>query len=152
MAREGTLRVRVTCSPVPASRWASYDDIHLAMQRGKEWVQDQPCGGEPLTFEAEVRLQPHAATGEPNFLGPYAHGTPADRFLYLVWTASCFPVRTSFGRIKIRLTGMDWPLIERAVAEGRPIRGAISAVGRSDGPAYASVKLLPPGWTLEEAA
>ena len=38
-----------------------------------------------MRFECEVRVKRNPKTERPNFLGPWVHGTPDTRFLYLNW-------------------------------------------------------------------
>jgi hypothetical protein len=81
--------LRIVCSPLPALFCAEHEGIRLGIQKGREVLLDgrtldnaDPASG--LVFEAEVRVEP-GKDGEPNFLGPFAHGTPQERFLYLAW-------------------------------------------------------------------
>ena len=55
--------------------------------------------------------------GAPNFTGPFASGPADDRFVYLSWRS--VPRGVWINRIKARLGGIDWPLIEAARAKGR---------------------------------
>ena len=87
------------------------------------------------TFEIEV----NAARGgtEPNFLGPFAHGTPTTRFLYLSHARE----RTTgwVKRIKIPLSSITWGLIESA--EGAVIECNVD--GRSAGSVPAAWHVVP---------
>jgi hypothetical protein len=67
--------------------------------------------------------------GRPNFTGPFASGARDQRFVYLSWPHldGCGYVN----RIKMRLGDLDWPLIERAIAGGRPLEA--DASGRKPG-------------------
>ena len=67
--------------------------------------------------------------GKPNFTGPFASGPRDQRFVYLSWPEldGCGYVN----RIKVRLIDLDWPLIERAIAEGAPLEA--DASGRKAG-------------------
>jgi hypothetical protein len=143
----GVLDLRVICGPLP-DPFGTHTDVRLGMQREAAVLDEQPTDGESLEFRCEVRVEPNAKTGAPNFLGPYAHGTPDDRFLYLVWTAASSHGRMGFSRIKIYLRTIDWALIRSAWESGRPLEVRISGRRRNGAPAAASVPLLEPGWHL----
>ncbi len=72
-----------------------------------------PAGGVAFDFTLEVKS---GSSGAPVFLGPFAHGSPTDRFLYLSW-------RNRTGeyaqRLKIPLASIGWAEVERAQKEGR---------------------------------
>jgi hypothetical protein len=67
--------------------------------------------------------------GQPTFSGPFASGPRDRRFVYLSWPQldGCGYVN----RIKLRLTDLDWPAIEEAIAGGRPLEA--DASGRKAG-------------------
>lgn len=67
--------------------------------------------------------------GRPNFTGPFACGPRDQRFVYLSW-----PRRDGCGyvnRIKMRLSDLDWPLVEQAIASAMPLEA--DASGRKPG-------------------
>ena len=80
--------------------------------------------------------------GRPNFTGPFANGPRDQRFVYLSWPhlAGCGYVN----RIKLRLTDLDWPLIEQAIARAVPLEA--DASGRK-----ACGGTVPVAWRLGEA-
>jgi hypothetical protein len=77
-------------------------------------------------FELTVEEDPD---GRPNFTGPFASGPRGQHFVYLSW-----PHLDGHGyvnRIKLRLTDLDWPLIEQAIERGAPLE--TDASGRKPG-------------------
>lgn len=149
MSGSSEIAFRVVCSPLPPSEFGPHRNICIALQKDKATEQEQAVGGDALIFEGTLRVQPRSAD-QPNFVGPYAYGTPQERFLYLVWTADGAWGRASFGRIKLQLGSISWELLEGALEAGSPLEVRISGVGRGGGPAFASVSLLPPGWRISE--
>ena len=143
----GVLDLRVSCGPLP-DQYGTRTDVRLGIQRDKTVLDEQPADGEALVFRCQVRVEPNAKTGAPNFLGPYAYGTPDERFLYLVWTEASPHGRTGFSRIKVHLRTIDWALIHSAREAGRPLEVRVSGRSRNGAPAAASVPLLEPGWHL----
>lgn len=90
-------------------------------------------------FELTVAEGPD---GKPNFTGPVASGPRDQRFVYLSWPHldGCGYVN----RIKLRLTDLEWPLIEEAIARGAPLEA--DASGREAGGGTVLVN-----WRLAEA-
>jgi hypothetical protein len=83
-------------------------------------------GMHAFDFELMVSKGPD---GRPNFTGPFASGPRDQRFVYLAWPRldGCGYVN----RIKMRLTDLDWPLIDEAIGRGVPLEA--DASGRKAG-------------------
>ena len=81
-----------------------------------------------LVFDFALTVE-EGPDGRPNFTGPFASGPRDQRFVYLSWPhpAGCGYVN----RVKMRLTDLDWPLIEQAIARGLPLEA--DASGRKAG-------------------
>ena len=79
--------------------------VTVGVQRGQDVVQELPADGADLTWELDARLVGH------DLRGPYVHGRPGDRFLYLSW-ASVQEGR--FRRAKLMLAVVPPELLERA--------------------------------------
>jgi hypothetical protein len=80
--------------------------------------------------------------GRPNFTGPFACGPRDQRFVYLSWprTEGCGYVN----RVKVRLTDLDWSLIEQAIARGAPLEADVSGSKPGGG-------TVPVAWRIGEA-
>lgn len=83
-----------------------------------------------LTWDFAVTVKP-GKDGAPNFTGPYASGPADDRFVYLAWRS--IPRGVWINRVKARLGGIGWPIIEQARAEGRPLVADMSGWRPHDG-------------------
>jgi hypothetical protein len=81
-----------------------------------------------LAFDFELRVRA-GKNGRPNFLGPFASGPVGERFVYLAWRS--IPRGVWINRVKAPLAPIDWPLIEQARAENRPIVADLT--GRAPG-------------------
>jgi hypothetical protein len=81
-----------------------------------------------LVFDFSLAVD-EGPDGRPNFSGPFASGPRDQRFVYLSWPHldGCGYVN----RIKMRLTDLDWPLIEKAIEKGVPLEA--DASGRKPG-------------------
>ena len=111
--------------------------VRVGVQRGKdEVVQEQPADGADLTWELDARLV------GADLRGPFVHGRPGDRFLYLCW-ASAQDGR--IGRTKLMLDAVPPDDLERAE------RGHLAArlpLARPDGrPVLAAVRPPRIEWT-----
>lgn len=153
---EDTLRVEVRGKDLPGLRFDDPQDaarpgkepVYLGLQRGREVTEPVPADRKSVTFMAEFRVATRP-DGAPNFLGPYAQGTVADRFFYLCWG-----VRVPSGgfhmfrRLKIRLDHLGWPEIRRALAAGQPIRVDLKLTDARGGPLCATPPPTHIHWTL----
>ncbi len=156
---EQSVRLRVICKapPDPERHGATFGLQDKSSTAA--WVVNpgkrKPNGD--LHFECEVRVQPNARTGEPNFLGDFAHGSAEQRFLYLSWRpnerrlgqpespSSCWQ-----RRMKIHLSTITWERIEQATQSGGVLEATVEGTGKDGGPNCASVSLLGAGWTVRK--
>lgn len=101
-----------------------------------------------MTFEFAVRVGKRSG-GEPNFLGPFAQGPPAGRFVYI--NSGTLAGQSDSGwtrRAKVPLTAITWSLIERAQATGGVLETSIAGTGGDGGPACGTVPLRS-AWRVE---
>jgi hypothetical protein len=125
--------------------------VRFGVQRGaKEIVLPILSTGEDIVFDLSLPIRDNRADGLPNFLGPFAHGTPVDRFLYIASGTLAGQSESPWTRrAKIALSGIGWNLItEASHAPGRIVEARFAATARDGGPACASVPLLDGGWRL----
>jgi hypothetical protein len=101
-----TLRVTVDHPP-------SGPGVHFGLQdRSGRILGGVPTPPGGVTFEAEVRVTLQPGTGAPNFLGPFTHGSPANRHLYL---SQAKPGEDGWAkRIKLPLASISREMIEAA--------------------------------------
>ena len=105
-ARPVLLRIVVARPPdLPGTRFGVQD---------KSGRVRPPAGrhADSAAFEIEVRVSDRGPGSAPNFLGPYAHGTPRLRFLYLSLGAG--DGSGWIKRIKVPLSSITWAMIEGA--------------------------------------
>lgn len=126
---ELVVRVKVRCRDLPGLKFVnthpsgepSYEPVHLGIQRGREVIEQVPADVKQATFIAEFRVGAKK-DGSPNFLGPFAQGTPDDRFFYLAWGVQhpgCgFAM---FRRLKVRLGHLTWKQLRASAKSGEPI-------------------------------
>ncbi len=88
-----------------------------------------PTGGSRGT--SPLTAKPGKDAARPNFTGRFASGPADDRFVYLAWRS--LPRGVWINRIKARLAGIDWAMIEKARAENRRLVADMSGWTPHDG-------------------
>src|SRR4051794_5069701 len=85
------MRLRIVGTDLPGRRFhdagfteATWDGVHVGIQRGKEVVDLVPADAPEAVFDADIEVRP-GRDGRPDQFGPYVHGRPGGRFLYLSW-------------------------------------------------------------------
>ena len=144
MERELPLRIVVLRPP---------QGVAFAVQRGRsELLPPSRASDEAVVFDLGVRVA-HGKAGAPNLLGPFAQGTPADRFIYVNSGTSAGQLGSPWTRrAKVRTSGIDWSLVEETLATpGAVLEACIEGTGKDGSPCCASVKLVGGGWTVVRA-
>jgi len=91
--------------------------VTVAVQRDQELDQEFPADGTPITWRLEARVV------GTDLRGPYVHGRPGDRFLYLSWQQEG-PGR--FRRAKLMLDAVTPELLARAQEHGLAARVSLA--------------------------
>lgn len=136
------LRVHVTDPP---------EGFAYALQSGKgaaaTRLPHQVSSGETLTFELAVKAAESKVKGVANYTGPFAQGTPKDRFFYLVVGRPDDGAPAWQGRIKVPLWVIPWATAERVLAdESLVLEASFDGRSKVGGPVLATVTLHGGGW------
>ncbi|MBC7891478.1 MAG: hypothetical protein H7Y12_04620, partial [Sphingobacteriaceae bacterium] len=121
------LKIQVMCHHLPGAKvlgapTQNYENVFLGMQEGDTVVGAEPASRERVVFEPTFRVAPLSG-GLTNFLGPFAKGTPTERFFYLSWvTKGPYGDLRMFRRAKILLSHVPWERVVRAIQLGNPLR------------------------------
>jgi hypothetical protein len=104
-----TFQLRLICANPPASEWDGQPVIFGLQDKKGALAEGEILPDDLVIFECKAKVKPG---NPPNFLSPYAHGTPKDRFLYL----SCRRAGDTawIKRIKVPLSGITWEQIRSA--------------------------------------
>jgi hypothetical protein len=106
--------------------------LTIGLQRGEDLVDPVRVSANPmLVVEPTFRVE-QLPDGTPNFLGPFAHGPRAARFVYLVWRRAGAPL----GRSKIPLTSISWAQVNSGEIPELRVR----LVDGKGGPRFATVQ------------
>ncbi|MBW8760940.1 MAG: hypothetical protein JF586_25475 [Burkholderiales bacterium] len=134
------VRLRIVIVDPPPGVW-------FAVQRGRSELL-QPLDGqlEAIAFELSLRLGTPLPDGTANFLGEYAQGTPADRFVYV--NSGTLAGQADSGwtrRAKLKLAAIPRELVESALSSGL-IEARVLGTMADCGPICASVKPQAVAW------
>jgi len=117
-----------SCAPGDAP--ARYENVHVAVQRGREPFEPVPGDAPEASWELEVTTKP-GHDGGIDIGGPFAQGRRGERFLYLTWgTLDDVHGFTMFRRAKLMLADVDPAVLARAAAGESTLVGRI---GLTDG-------------------
>lgn len=144
---EHELKLRIILHQPPAG-------VDIGVQKGKgndyETFQTQRTKHQDLRFEFPIRVK-EAKSGQPNFLGPFAQGSAADRFVYLDIGTYAGQTNTPWSRrLKIPLGTITWPMIQKAARSSSPLEARVPGTGSDGGPTCGTVKPFD-GWKLTKS-
>lgn len=142
------ITIQLNCIDLPGVEFDGKTAVRLGIQKGKEVVEDVPGNARSVTFKCPFRVEKNADTGKPNLLGPYAQGTPQERFIYLCWGERKGHGWDGFRRAKVHLKDLEWKPVEKALSSGKPIKAVIKMTDKKGGPLCASVKEDNIEWQL----
>jgi hypothetical protein len=122
--------------------------VRFALQRGltraAELVPPARVDGDSISFEMTVRLGDPRGAAKLRFLGPYVHGAPDSRFLYINSgqlagdPASCWSRRA-----KVWLKAITADQVEAVLRKkGAVLEAEIEGTARDGGPVCASTNVL----------
>jgi Family of unknown function (DUF5990) len=137
------LDVVVRGTEPPGRRFASYADVHVGVQVGREAVGMTPADSPAPHWHLSVRVV------DGDFRGPAVHGRRGGRFLYLSWGDLVGGRYEMFRRGKLMLDRIDPVLIEAAVRGGRRLVATVSLTDPSGGPRCARFDPPAIAWSLE---
>src|SRR5690242_12734010 len=124
------LKIKVICEELPGTAFLGSPasgaevgrrDIYLGIQYGNDVIEAAPATKKRITFAPSFRVL-RLPGDKTNFLGPYAKGTPAQRFFYLSWAVKDEGGSlTVIGRTKDHLSHLRWSEIEESLETGKPL-------------------------------
>lgn len=129
-----------SCIHLPGATFEGHSRLRLGIQKGKMVVDDVPANAPGATFRFAMTVKENARIGQPNLTGPYAQGTPADRFVYLCRGERDGDTWDGFRRAKVKIGHLTWAQIDAAVQAQTPIRATIEMTDAKGEPIAATVK------------
>ena len=144
---EFAITIRLVCRDLPGIRFVEPKDetdvrepVLLGIQRDDEAIELTPADRRQVTFKPTLRVRWHN-DGAPNFLGPFVHGKPRDRFVYLVWACPRDDgTLDRFRRAKVMLRPIGRDAVLRARDEGFTPTATLRLTDDLGGPYCATVR------------
>jgi hypothetical protein len=139
------LPVTVRGTDPPGRTFASYRDVHVGVQVGREAVGLVPADTAAPEWALEVRY-------DGDFRGPAVHGKKGDRFLYVCWVdrvGGIDGIDRGFRRGKLMLDRIDPAVVASAVEGGRTLVATVSLTDERGGPRCARYDPPAIAWTVE---
>jgi hypothetical protein len=107
------VRIEIRGHGLPGRTCAGYRDVTVGVQRGREIVDLHPADAGDVAWAFDVTAVVDRS-GAADVRGPYVHGRPGERFIYLSWGGiDAAGQRAMFRRAKLML---DPALLESAGA------------------------------------
>lgn len=119
------------------------------MQRRKEVVDRIPVNADRAVWELEVESR--EVDGFIDVGGPWVHGRPGARFLYLAWGSTGTGVFAGFRRAKLMFGDIPGDLLRSAASatDTAVLVARLGLTGPDGGPRCARVKPPDITWSLE---
>lgn len=134
-----SLTIQLQCKEFPGIRFCDREPIFLAVQKNQEIIWPVPGDSQEVTYDIPVFVN-EDKNGRPNFLGPFVFGKTGDKFLYMVWYTKEYTIENRFRRIKVKLDGLTWTEIIKAIETEIPLVAHIRLKDKKGEPVCASLK------------
>jgi len=126
--------------------------VDYGLQKGGgndyEVMQKQRSKTGDLRFEFNARVK-EGKDGQPVLLGPFVHGPPQERFVYLDIGTYAGQTDTPWSRrLKIPLRGITWDMVKQASRGANLLETHVAGTGKDGSPSCATVKPFD-GWKVK---
>lgn len=146
-ADEIEITIEIVCEALPGLQYEGRGPLHLGIQQDAKIVEAAPADRDRIVFRPVLRVRRHS-DGSANFLGPFAHGPRAERFIYLNWLIVRGGVQGErIGRIKLHLNHIEYKDAEKAAARKKPIKVTLQLTSEKGKPVFASVRSDKASWS-----
>lgn len=149
------MRLRIVGTNLPGRTFCGAGDtaelrrnVHVGVQRRKDVVDIVPGDASRAVFELDIELR-RGRDGRPDPGGPFVHGRPGERFVYLSWGTVHDGSFEMFRRLKLWLRGLDPDLLKRA-ADGRRLEAHLELTDGCGGPRCGGLQPESVGWRVTD--
>jgi hypothetical protein len=132
--------------PGPQADALRLGDVHVGVQRGAEVVDRVPASAESAAWQFEVAVR--EVDGLLDVGGPYVHGRPGARFLYLSWGSVEGERFAMFRRAKLLFGDIPTAMLRAAFEGGGLLVGSLGLTDGHGDPLCARVRPPDIVWTL----
>ncbi len=146
------MRIRIEGDDLPGRRPGSGADalrlgnVHVGVQRKAEVVDRVPADAESAAWDVEVTSR--EVDGLLDVGGPYVHGRPGARFLYLSWGAVDGATFSMFGRAKLMFGDIPTEVLRAAHERDAVLVGRLGLTDEDGAPRCARVRPPAIAWTI----
>lgn len=151
------MRLRIIGRELPGRRFhdvgysgCDWNNVHIGVQRKSEVVDLIPGDAPEAVFDLDITVR-LGRDGGPDHGGPFVHGRPGARFVYLSWGAlgddGSFEM---FRRIKLWLRDLEAELLNEAAQEGRRLQVELSLTDCRGGPRCGGINPDAASWSAVE--
>ncbi|WP_410818417.1 DUF5990 family protein [Micromonospora sp. 050-3] len=147
------MRIRIDGTDFPGQRPGAGADalrrgnVHVGVQRKAEVVDQVPADAASATWSFEVSSR--EIDGALDVGGPWVHGRPGARFLYLSWGAVTQDGFAMFRRAKLMFTDVPTELLRAAHEGNATLVGRVGLTDAAGGPICARVHPPAIAWAVE---
>ncbi|MBQ0991592.1 DUF5990 family protein [Micromonospora sp. PSH03] len=147
------MRIRIDGSDLPGQRPGAEADalrlgnVHVGVQRKAEVVDQVPADAASATWSFEVSSR--EIDGALDVGGPWVHGRPGARFIYLSWGAVTQDGFAMFRRAKLMFTDVPTELLRAAHEGNGTLVGRVGLTDATGGPICARVRPPAVAWAVE---
>ena len=151
--RVGRVQIRIEGHDLPGRRVGAQADalrlghVHVGVQRKAEVVDRVPASAESAAWQFEVAAR--EIEGLYDVGGPYVHGRPGARFLYLSWGNVDDGGFAMFRRAKLLFGDIPAAVLRAAFAGEGTAVGALGLTDSCGDPVCARVRPPDIVWTLQ---
>ena len=147
------MQIRIEGSDLPGRRDGDEaarlrrDNVHVGVQRKAEVIDRVPADAPAAAWELEVTSR--EIDGLLDVGGPWVHGRPGARFLYLSWGAVDGPAFAMFRRAKLLFGDIPTELLRAAHEDGGVLVGRLGLTDAHGEPTCARVRPPDITWSRE---
>jgi hypothetical protein len=136
------LRVRIVGERLPGRTWEEHHNVHVGIQKNTDVIDLVPADAPSAVFDLMIVRR----EDDGDFRGPYVHGNPGDRFLYLSWV-DVDPesgAATMFRRAKLMLAAIPSGILRSSTTS---LEAYVSLTDDKGGPVAAAIRPPRITWT-----
>ncbi|HEX5201577.1 DUF5990 family protein [Paractinoplanes rhizophilus] len=138
--------IRIEGRDLPAGDELRLRNVHVGVQRKAEVVERVPVTAPAAAWELEVTAR--EIDGLLDVGGPFVHGRPGARFLYLSWGNVSGSGFEMFRRAKLMFGDIPTPVLRAAFEGGGVLVGELGLSDAYGDPVCARVRPPDIVWTL----
>jgi hypothetical protein len=147
------VHIRIEGSDLPGRRAGAravalrLGNVHVGVQRKADVVDRVPADAQAARWQIEVTSR--EVDGLLDVGGPWVHGRPGARFLYLSWGAVTGDRFEMFRRAKLMFGDIPTELLRAAHDDAGTLVGRLGLTDANDEPVCARVRPPEITWTVE---